>query len=87
MLTLIVNQQFQVEDGLVTACKRGLGQGNVFTPVCLSIGGDGDVMKSLSVMVSTMPCKGQHPKRMSSPVKDGIPLPRTVPLAKDSSPY
>ena len=41
MFTLIVNQQFQLEDGLVTAHKRGLGQGNVFTPVCLSTGGTG----------------------------------------------
>ena len=41
MLTLIVNQQFQLEDGLVTDHKRGLGQGNVFTPVCLTTGGRG----------------------------------------------
>ena len=42
-----------------TGLKRSLGQGNVFTPVCLSTGGTG-VMMSLPVMDST-PCTAPTP--------------------------
>ena len=46
---------------IITACKRSFGQGNAFTPICLSTGGRG-VMMSLPVIDSTPP-----PRTAASP--------------------
>ena len=37
--TTVSDQYVQVFESLITARKRSLGQGNVFTPVCLFTGG------------------------------------------------
>ena len=63
-----------------TGLKRSLGQGNVFTPVCLSTGGRG-VMMSLPVMDST-PCTVPTP--WTAPPQHH-PYLRTAPLTSPPS--
>ena len=63
-LTLVINKAFQQSNempnpcslrNIITACKRSLGQGTIFTPVCQSFCSQGGVMMSLTVMDSTTP--------------------------------
>ena len=63
----------------ISARIRRMGEGNVFTGVCLSTGGGGGV-KGYPILPSLPPClspqPGQwYPSLSSSPARTGVPLP------------
>ena len=60
--------------GIFTASKPGLGQGNVFTPVCQSFCSQGVVYTPLR---QTLP-QGRHPSRQTAPGQTHPP-PRQTP--------
>ena len=68
------------EQTIITACKRSLGQGNVFTGVCLSTGGEGFGFP-VCITGHMTRASAQHPLPVGRPggVRPTTPTPMLAP--------